>query len=82
MLFLIGESCGELEMSIASCSSPSAGKGEIISITIELSPWSAGAQPKQFVFIALVSALIATSFTVQGYAYLEVSCSRLSDSRS
>lgn len=61
-------------MNIASCSSPSADKGEIVSVATELSPWSAGAQPEQFAFLALVPALIAVSFTVQGYAYLEVSC--------
>jgi len=75
LLLLTGESCGELEMSIVSHSSPSAGKGAIISIAIELSPWSAGNQPEQFAFIALVPAVIATSFTVRGCAYLEVSCS-------
>ena len=69
-------------MSIASCHSPSGGKGAIVSIAIEVSSWSAGPQPEQFAFIALVPALIATSFTVQGYAYLEVSCSSYSDSRS
>lgn len=75
MLLLIGESCGELEMSIASCSSPPAGKEATVSITIELRAWSAGAQPEQFSFLALVPALIAASFIVQSYAYLEVSCS-------
>lgn len=49
-------------MSIASRSSPSAGKGASVSTTIDLSPWSPAAQPNQFAFIALVPTLIATSF--------------------